>query len=81
MPVQAQIVELLRDLQHKHRLAYLFVSHDLRMVRAMSHKVLVMRDGKVVESGPAERLFERPQHPYTQSLLKAAIDVVIEDAA
>ena len=81
MPVQAQIVELLRDLQHKHRLAYLFVSHDLRMVRAMSHEVLVMRDGKVVESGPAERLFERPQHPYTQSLLKAAIEVVVEDAA
>ncbi len=81
MSVQAQIVELLRDLQAKHRLAYLFVSHDLRVVRAMSHSMLVMRDGKVVEAGEAEALFENPQHPYTQSLLKAAIDVVVEEAA
>ncbi len=81
MSVQAQIVELLRDLQAKHRLAYLFVSHDLRVVRAMSHRMLVMRDGKVVESGAADDLFERPQHPYTQSLLKAALDVVVEEAA
>ncbi len=81
MSVQAQIVELLRDLQLRHRLAYLFVSHDLRVVRAMSHSMLVMRDGKVVEAGEAESLFENPQHPYTQSLLKAAIDVVVEEAA
>ncbi len=81
MSVQAQIVELLRDLQAKHRLAYLFVSHDLRVVRAMSHTMLVMRDGKVVEAGEANALFEQPQHPYTQSLLKAALDVVVEEAA
>ncbi len=81
MSVQAQIVELLRDLQLKHRLAYLFVSHDLRVVRAMSHTMLVMRDGKAVEAGEADSLFESPQHPYTRSLLKAAIDVVVEEAA
>ncbi len=81
MSVQAQIVELLRDLQARHRLAYLFVSHDLRVVRAMSHRMLVMREGKVVEAGDADSLFERPQHPYTQSLLKAAIDIVVEEAA
>ncbi|MEO1191753.1 MAG: ABC transporter ATP-binding protein [Pseudomonadota bacterium] len=78
MSVQAQIVELLRGLQAKHRLAYLFVSHDLRVVRAMSHKMVVMRDGKVVEAGEAEAIFEAPQHPYTQSLLQAALDVVVE---
>ena len=81
MSVQAQIVELLRDLQAKHDLAYLFISHDLRVVRAMSHSMLVMKDGKVVESGPAEEIFENPQHPYTQTLLKAALEVVIEDPA
>ena len=81
MSVQAQIVELLRGLQEKHRLAYLFVSHDLRVVRAMSHKMVVMRDGQVVESGSAEEIFERPQHPYTRSLLEAALQVVIEEAA
>ncbi len=79
MSVQAQIVELLRELQSKHDLAYLFISHDLRVVRAMSHRMLVMKDGKVVESGAAEELFERPQHPYTERLLKAALEVVIED--
>ncbi|GAB5470121.1 MAG: ABC transporter ATP-binding protein [Rhodospirillales bacterium] len=78
MSVQAQIVELLRALQAKHRLAYLFVSHDLRVVRAMSHRMVVMRDGKVVEAGESEALFEDPQHPYTQSLLRAALDVVVE---
>jgi microcin C transport system ATP-binding protein len=79
MSVQAQIVELLRDLQRKHRLAYLFISHDLRVVRAMAHRVLVLKDGKAVESGEAAALFERPQQPYTQTLLRAALEVVIEE--
>ncbi|HKY94978.1 MAG TPA: ABC transporter ATP-binding protein [Kiloniellales bacterium] len=79
MSVQAQIVELLRDLQRKHRLAYLFISHDLRVVRAMAHRVLVLKDGKMVETGEAAALFERPRQPYTQTLLKAALEVVIEE--
>jgi microcin C transport system ATP-binding protein len=79
MSVQAQIVELLRDLQRKHRLAYLFISHDLRVVRAMAHRVLVLKDGKAVETGEAAALFERPQQPYTQALLRAALEVVIEE--
>jgi microcin C transport system ATP-binding protein len=70
--VQAQIVELLRALQHRHRLAYLFISHDLKVVRAMSHDIVVLHDGKVVEQGPADRIFERPEHPYTQALIAAA---------
>ncbi|TDQ85497.1 microcin C transport system ATP-binding protein [Dongia mobilis] len=80
MSVQAQIVDLLRALQHRHRLGYLFISHDLRVVRAMSHRVIVLRGGKVVEAGPAEAIFERPQAPYTQALLAAAIRHEVSDA-
>jgi len=75
MSVQAQIVDLLRGLQARHRLAYLFISHDLKVVRAMADRILVMTQGKVVEEGPAERIFTAPQHPYTQALLAAALDL------
>ena len=73
--VQAQIVTLLRSLQTRHRLAYLFISHDLRVVRAMSHEVLVMRNGTVVERGPAARIFREPHEPYTRALVAAAFDL------
>ena len=73
--VQAQIVDLLRALQARHRLAYLFISHDLRVVRAMSHEVLVMRGGSVVERGPAARIFRAPREPYTRALVAAAFDL------
>jgi microcin C transport system ATP-binding protein len=72
MTVQVQIVDLLRNLQAKYGLAYLFISHDLNVVRAMSHKVMVMKQGDVVEYGDAETLFERPQTEYTKALMKAA---------
>jgi len=71
--VQVQIVELLRELQVRHRIAYLFISHDLRVVRAMSHHVLVMRAGQVVERAPSETIFSAPQHEYTKILLAAAL--------
>jgi ABC-type microcin C transport system duplicated ATPase subunit YejF/ABC-type microcin C transport system permease subunit YejE len=71
--VQAQIVALLRDLQARHRIAYLFISHDLLVVRAMSHDIVVLHRGKVVEQGPAERIFHAPEHPYTKALLAAAV--------
>ena len=75
MSVQAQIVELLRDLQRRHRLGYLFISHDLRVVRAMSHRIMVMRDGKVVEEGPADVITRSPRQPYTRALMAAAFDL------
>jgi microcin C transport system ATP-binding protein len=75
LSVQAQIVDLLRTLQQRHDLAYLFISHDLRVVRALSHHILVMRDGVVVEEGPAQRIFERPEHPYTRALIAAAFEL------
>jgi microcin C transport system ATP-binding protein len=71
MTVQVQIVELLRDLQAKYRLAYLFISHDLKVVRAMSHKVIVMKRGDVVEYGLASDLYDNPQSDYTRTLLQA----------
>jgi len=75
--VQAQIVDLLRDLQARHRLAYLFISHDLAVVRALSHHLVVMRHGEVVEQGPAEQLFERPAHDYTRALIAAATELAV----
>ncbi len=80
--VQAQIVDLLRDLQERHNLAYLFISHDLRVVRALAHDVVVMRAGEVVEQGPAEEIFTSPRQPYTRALLAAAFEVAVaeEDA-
>jgi microcin C transport system ATP-binding protein len=71
MTVQVQIVELLRDLQRKYGLAYLFISHDLRVVRAMSHKVMVMKRGDVIEYGPVDDLYDNPQTDYTRTLLQA----------
>jgi microcin C transport system ATP-binding protein len=75
MSIQAQIVDLLRELQERHRLAYLFISHDLRVVRALSDEVIVMRAGRVVEHGSRFEIFERPQHPYTKALMAAAFDI------
>ncbi|MEY4091497.1 MAG: glutathione import ATP-binding protein GsiA, partial [Pseudomonadota bacterium] len=72
MSVQAQIVEVLRTLQKDRRLAYLFISHDLKVVKALSHRIMVMRDGVVVEDGDAETLFASPQHDYTKALFEAA---------
>ncbi|WP_417270931.1 ABC transporter ATP-binding protein [Celeribacter sp.] len=81
MTVQVQIVDLLRDLQVKHKLAYLFISHDLRVVRALSHKVMVMKRGDVVEAGDADAIFDAPQQPYTKALVAAAFDLKVEEGA
>ncbi len=72
MTVQVQIVQLLRDLQQKYKLAYLFISHDLKVVRALSHKVIVMKQGDIVEEGSAEAIFEAPKSEYTKTLMAAA---------
>ena len=75
MSVQAQIVDLLRELQERHNLAYMFISHDLKVVRALADEVIVMRDGKVVEQGSAEQIFDAPAEAYTQALMKAAFEL------
>ena len=77
MSVQAQIVDLLRDLQKKRRLGYLFISHDLKVVRALSNYVIVLRNGKVVEEGPSAQIFDRPQSDYTKALLAAAFELTV----
>jgi microcin C transport system ATP-binding protein len=81
MSVQAQIVDLLRDLQTKRDLAYLFISHDLRVVRALCNYVIVMRNGKVVEEGPAEDVLTKPKADYTRALLAAAFDLTVTHKA
>jgi microcin C transport system ATP-binding protein len=82
MSVQAQIVDLLRELQRRHGLAYLFISHDLKVVRALADQVVVMRDGKVVEQGESEQIFDAPREAYTRALMKAAFDLeAVEDGS
>ncbi|MDB5546491.1 MAG: microcin transporter ATP-binding protein, partial [Hyphomicrobiales bacterium] len=75
MSVQAQIVDLLRDLQKRRNLAYLFISHDLKVVRALASELIVMRHGKVVESGPATEVFAEPKTEYTRALFAAAFAI------
>ncbi|MBW8301478.1 MAG: ABC transporter ATP-binding protein [Hydrogenophaga sp.] len=75
MTVQAQVVDLLRDLQKKHDLAYLFISHDLRVVKALANEVIVLRSGKVVEQGPATEIFHAPKADYTRALMAAAFNL------
>ncbi len=79
MTIQAQIVELLQKLQREHKLAYIFISHDLRVVRALANEIIVMKDGHILEYGPAKQIFETPQNDYTKALIAAAFK--IEDAA
>ena len=74
--VQAQILNLLKDLQDQLGLTMLFISHDLRVVRAMSHKVVVMKQGDIVEAGTNEEIFAAPKSPYTRKLIAAAFDMV-----
>jgi microcin C transport system ATP-binding protein len=75
MSVQAQIVDLLRELQARHGLAYMFISHDLKVVRALADMVMVLKDGRVVEHGPADAIFTAPSAPYTRALMAAAFDL------
>jgi len=82
MSVQAQIVDLLRQLQARHDLAYMFISHDLQVVRALADYVVVMKDGRVVEQGPADSIFDHPVEAYTRALMAAAFEIeVVEEQA
>ncbi|GHC67219.1 ABC transporter ATP-binding protein [Limoniibacter endophyticus] len=80
MSVQAQVVDLLRDLQRKYQLAYLFISHDLKVVRALANQVIVMRNGRVIEAGPSSQIFENPQDDYTKALISAAFRIETTEA-
>ena len=75
MSVQAQVVDLLRNLQARHNLAYLFISHDLKVIRALANDVIVMRNGQIVEAGPSEQIFGSPQTDYTRALISAAFRI------
>ena len=75
MSVQAQVVDLLRDLQKRHDLAYLFISHDLKVVKALANEIIVMRSGRVVEQGPSAEIFAAPKETYTQALMAAAFNL------
>ncbi len=79
--IQAQIVDLLRDLQAARGLTYMFISHDLKVVRALANRVVVMKDGRIVEEGAAADIFERPREPYTKALLAAALDLAVVEGA
>ncbi|HEY1503634.1 MAG TPA: ABC transporter ATP-binding protein [Stellaceae bacterium] len=79
MSVQAQMVESLRDLQARHDIGYLFISHDLRVVKALAHDIIVMKDGKVVETGTSEAIFTAPRTAYTRALMAAAFDIEIAE--
>ncbi|OGR00665.1 MAG: microcin ABC transporter ATP-binding protein [Deltaproteobacteria bacterium RIFOXYD12_FULL_50_9] len=75
MTIQAQIIKLLKDLQAKLGMTYMFISHDLRVIKAMADDLVVMQNGRIVESGPARQVFNAPSHPYTKTLLAAAFDL------
>ncbi len=75
MTVQSQIVDLLRELQRRYQLGYLFISHDLKVVRALAHRLIILRNGEVVETGRADRLFERPSSDYAKALMAAAFEM------
>jgi microcin C transport system ATP-binding protein len=74
--IQAEMIELLRDLQNRHKLAYLFISHDLKVVRAMSHRIIVMKEGRIVEEGLTEKIITHPKNTYTKTLMHASFDIL-----
>ncbi len=70
--IQAQIIALLREVQRRHGLTYIFITHDLRVLRSLADELAVMRQGRIIETGPADQLFAQPVHEYTQQLFQAA---------
>jgi microcin C transport system ATP-binding protein len=75
LSIQAQIIKLLRDLQKKYAISYLFISHDLNVVKALSHRVMVMKDGQIVEEGQVDQIFDKPTNEYTKTLLAASVEL------
>ncbi|MEC8543617.1 MAG: microcin ABC transporter ATP-binding protein, partial [SAR324 cluster bacterium] len=79
LSIQAQIIDLLKELRDKHKLSYLFISHDLKVIKALCHNVLVMQNGNVVEAGPTDQVLVKPQKEYTKALVNAAFEVVSDE--
>ncbi len=79
--VQLTVIDLLKDIQQRHNIGYLFISHDLSVVRALSDRVMVMQNGKVMEAGTPEEIFHHPQHEYTRNLIAASFDLEKEEVA
>jgi microcin C transport system ATP-binding protein len=73
MTIQAQIIDLLKDLQHRYAMTYMFISHDLRVIRALADQVAVMQHGRIIEAGPAGEIFSSPRQDYTKTLFRAAL--------
>jgi microcin C transport system ATP-binding protein len=80
MSVQAEVVDLLRELQQRRSLAYMFISHDLRVVKALAHHVIVLKDGKIIEEGPATKIFNTPETDHTKRLIAAAFEITARAA-
>ncbi|HEY3599212.1 MAG TPA: ABC transporter ATP-binding protein, partial [Paraburkholderia sp.] len=78
--IQQQVLNLLTSLQKKYQLSYLFITHDLAVMRAMAHRIVVMKSGRIVESGDTLEVLQKPSHPYTQSLLGASMVAAVCDA-
>ena len=78
LSIQSQIIDLLKDLRNKHKLSYLFISHDLKVIKALCHNVLVMQHGNVVEAGPTQDVLINPQKEYTRALVNASFEIVSE---
>ena len=78
--VQAQVIDLLREIQARHKIAYMFISHDLKVVRALSHYVIVMCQGVIVEQGTTQQIFDDPKEDYTKALMAAALDLEVVES-
>ena len=75
LSIQSQIIDLLKKLQKKNNLGYIFISHDLRVIQSLAHQLIVLKNGKIVESGSSDQIFKKPKQKYTKQLISAAFEI------